>query len=347
MSKDATALVPIEQTAPIFGGKLPQSLAKLRPIVDSAFQAWLKKTKSDKTRVAYRNDVEQFLEFHGLETTHIEQMTRMVPDDVSSWRDFLMEEGGRPDPDGNSTPASNATVARKMTALRSFFSYLQVAGYRGGNPAHPQFVDAPSMPSEGVTPGVPPKQMVKLLDAPEADTPLGIRDRAWLALLTYMAVRVEELSQINVGNIVRDGEHLIVRIKGKGKKNRKGVVPPLAATPLTEWIEFAGIGADRTGPLFRPGKSARGQGRDGFRRDRLSIREIQRKMKRYCSEVGIDQAVTVHSLRVTAATEADRAGVSLKHIQHWLGHEDPRTTERYIRTGQDLDRSPAYVLQFG
>ncbi len=70
-------------------------------------------------------------------------------------------------------------------------------------------------------------------------------------------------------------------------------------------------------------------------------------MKRYCSEAGIDQAVTVHSLRVTAATEADRAGVSLKHIQHWLGHEDPRTTERYIRTGQDLDRSPAYVLQFG
>jgi integrase len=48
-----------------------------------------------------------------------------------------------------------------------------------------------------------------------------------------------------------------------------------------------------------------------------------------------------------AATEADRAGVSFKHIQKWLGHKDPRTTERHIPTGQDLDRSPAYVLRFG
>ena len=79
----------------------------------------------------------------------------------------------------------------------------------------------------------------------------------------------------------------------------------------------------------------------------MTVRSLQKMLKRHCAAVGIERAVSTHSLRVTAATEADRAGVSLKHIQRWLGHRDPRTTERYIRTGQDLDRSPAYVLRYG
>ncbi len=352
MNAQARALTTTQHLPPVFGGANPQSLAKLRPIIESAFDAWLKKTKSAKTRTAYKNDVEQFLSFHGLETTHIEQMTRMVPDDVSSWRDHLMDAGGRPDKAGNPTPATDATVARKITAIRSFFSYLQVAGYKGGNPAHKNFVDAPSMPNVGLTPEIPPSQMIALLDAPVTkdhdgkEIPIGVRDRAWIALLAYMALRVEELHSINVGNIKRDGEHTVIHIKGKGNTTRKGVVPPRAAKALNAWIDLAAIREDRSGPLFRPGKSPRGMGRDGFKRERLNIRLIQKRMKQYCKEVDIDQSVTVHSLRVTAATVADRAGVSLKHIQEWLGHKDPRTTERYIRSGQDLDESPAYAVRF-
>ncbi|MEM1356453.1 MAG: tyrosine-type recombinase/integrase, partial [Planctomycetota bacterium] len=228
-----------------------------------------------------------------------------------------------------------------------FFSFLQVGGYRGGNPAHPNFVKAPAVADEGQTPAIPPKQMIRLLETPNEETPIGVRDQAILAMFAYLALRVEELHLINVGNILRDGEHTIVRIKGKGNKDRKGVIPPLAAKPVNRWIELAGIQNDRVGPVFRPGASPRGQGHDGFARKRLSVRVIQERVKAYCEEVGIDETVSVHSLRVTAATEADRAGIGLTDIQHWLGHKDPRTTLRYIRTGQELDRSPAYVIRFG
>lgn len=136
----------------------------------------------------------------------------------------------------------------------------------------------------------------------------------------------------------------MIRIKGKGNDLRKGVLPPLAATPVNEWIEAAGIEQDRGGPLFRPAKSPRGKGRD--HRKPMTVRAIQQLIKRYCVQVGVDQAVSVHSLRVTAATEADRAGVELRQIQKWLDHRDPRTTLRYIRAGENLDRSPAYVLRF-
>ncbi|QDV42220.1 Tyrosine recombinase XerC [Stieleria neptunia] len=162
-----------------------------------------------------------------------------------------------------------------------------------------------------------------------------------------MALRVDELHHINVGNIARDGEHTVIRIKGKGNETRKGVLPPIAATPVNAWIASADIQNDRSGPLFRPGNSARGAGRDGFKRARLSVRSIQELIKKYCRQVGIDEAVSVHSLRVTAATEADKAGVPLIAIQKWLGHKDPRTTLRYIRGHEDLDRSPAYTIRYG
>lgn len=333
---------------PIFSGQAPPaSLAKLRPVIETAFEAWLRKTESKATREAYRRDVEQFLRFHKLDSAAIEHLTRMTPDDVTAWRDHLLVAGGRPDAQGAPTAASNATVARKITALRSFFSFLQVGGYRGGNPAHPNFVRAPRVPDEGLTPAIPPKQMARLLDAPDEETPAGVRDRAILATFAYMALRVDELHHIKVGNISRDGEHTIIRIKGKGNDLRRGVLPPLAATQVLRWIGAVGIEEDRGGPLFRPSQSPRGLGRDGFVRKPMTVRAIQQLIKRYCSQVGIDQAVSVHSLRVTAATEADRAGVELRQIQKWLGHRDPRTTLRYIRAGEDLDRSPAYVLRFG
>lgn len=332
---------------PAFGGQMPKGIKQLRSVVQNAMEAWLSKTESERTKVAYRNDVSQFLEYLGINPTHIEHMTRILPEDVTAWRDELLKSGGRPDAEGRPQPAANSTVARKLTAIRSLFSFLQSYGYRGANPAHPHFVDTPKVSDEGVTPAIAPKEVVKLLDAPDDETPAGIRDKAMLAVFAYMGVRVDEVHQMNVGNIVRDGEHTIIRIKGKGNTTRKGVIPPVAAAAVKAWLKLAAIESDRRGPLFRPTMSPRGRGRDGFKRDRMTVRAIQKLMKKYCLAVGIEEAVSVHSMRVTAATEADRAGVSLKHIQKWLGHKDPRTTERYIRTGQDLDHSPAYVLRYG
>lgn len=332
---------------PAFGGKLPGNLLELRNIIEQAKAAWLSKTESEKTRVAYGNDLDQFLAFHGIDPSHIEHMTRILPDQVTSWRDHLLKEGGRPDAEGVPQPAANSTVTRKLTALRSFFSFLQSYGYRGANPAHPDFVKSPIVPDKGLTPAIIPKLMARLLDAPDEETPVGIRDRALLAVFAYMAVRVDELHHMKVGNIVRDGEHTVIRIKGKGNELRRGVIPPIAAAAVNRWIEKAAMGKDKSGPLFRPGKSARGKGIDGFKRQAVTIRAIQKLVKKYCQEVGIDDAVSVHSLRVTAATEADRAGIALIDIQHWLGHKDPRTTLRYIRGSENLDRSPAYNIRYG
>jgi site-specific recombinase XerD len=103
-------------------------MLELRNIIDEAKKAWLGKTQSEKTKVAYSNDLHQFLEFHGINPTHIDHMTRILPEQVTSWRDHLKREGGRVDAERNPQPAANSTIARKMTALRSFFSFLQNYG---------------------------------------------------------------------------------------------------------------------------------------------------------------------------------------------------------------------------
>jgi len=335
-----------ESLPPVFGGELPGSLEELRPVIHNAFGAWLQRTESLKTRIAYRKDVLQFLNFHRLDPDHLEQLTRIIPEDVTLWRDHLLAAGGRPDKDGSSTPAANSTVARKITALRSFFSYLQVAGYRGGNPAHPNFVKTPTVSKEGKTPAIHPKLIKLLLEESNVSLPVGQRDQAILAIFAYMALRVDELHHVNVGNIARDGEHTIIRIKSKGNTERKGVLPPAAAAPVNAWINIAGIEHDRTSPLFRPTMTARGQGVDGFKRKRLSVRSIQELVGKYFDQAGIDAAATVHSTRVTACTEAHNAGVPLVAIQKWMGHADPRTTLSYIRTQENMDQSPAYVLRY-
>ncbi|WP_145385891.1 tyrosine-type recombinase/integrase [Stieleria neptunia] len=68
--------------------------------------------------------------------------------------------------------------------------------------------------------------------------------------------------------------------------------------------------------------------------------------KAIVAHIDLDKAVCTHSLRVTAATEADEGGVPLIAIQKWLGHKDPRKTLRYIRGHEDLDRSPAYIIRY-
>jgi integrase/recombinase XerD len=69
-------------------------------------------------------------------------------------------------------------------------------------------------------------------------------------------------------------------------------------------------------------------------------------VQRYVTMVGLDPSICVHSFRVAATTRARQQGVDILDLQDWLGHEDPRTTRNYIRDGEKLHRSPAYVLRY-
>ena len=157
-------------------------------------------------------------------------LTRIRPGDVAAWRDALLAAG-----------QTNATVRRKLTVIRSLFSHLIIYGYTGANPAHGKFVQAPSVGKDGKTPGLSPKECRRLLDAPDPETPAGIRDRALLGVLAYTGCRVGELTRLRVRSYRLSGGHRILAILGKGGKERTVPLHPEAFERLDAWMQTAGI----------------------------------------------------------------------------------------------------------
>jgi integrase/recombinase XerD len=302
--------------------------------IREACQAWLVRSPSADTRSNYARDLAQFLDFVGAPADRPEALAAVRPAHVAAWRDHLREAG-----------LANSSIARKLTVLRSLYSYLRTYGYVGANPAHPDFVAAPPVPRDGKTVGLSPEDCRRLLDAPPA-TPAGVRDAALLAVLAYTGCRVGEAVRLKVGGYKQTGAHRVLEVFGKGGKERRVPLHPDAVERVDAWLDQADIRGDMGGPLFRPVRSARGAGADGFAPRPLTRRAVQRLVGGYVARLGLDAGVTVHSLRVTALTTARERGSDVLDLQDFAGHADPRTTLTYIRSRDRLSKSPAYVLRY-
>jgi integrase/recombinase XerD len=313
---------------------LAPPLTDLRSQLGEAVAAWLTRSPSTETRSGYARELSQFLRFTETPEGAWDELTRVRPAHVSAWRDRLLAAG-----------LTNAAVGRKLSVVRSLFGYLRAYGYAGANPADTRYVTAPPVPRDGKTVGLTPDDCRRLLDAPPAATPEGVRDRALLAVLAYTGCRVGEVCRLRVEDYKASGGHKVLEVRGKGGKERRVPLHPEAFERLDAWLGTAGL-RDQTGALFRPVATARGRGADGFGQHPLTRRAVQYLVARYVRRSGLDPHVTVHSFRVTALTTARERGADLVDLQDFAGHADPRTTLGYIRNRDRLSRSPAYVLRY-
>jgi integrase len=206
-------LVPATSTAMPLSPE-PSEAPLLRAQIGEAYQGWLSKSPSRDTRSNYQRDIEQFLAFIGVSLDQMEHLCAIRPQHVSGWRDHLQAEG-----------LTNSSIRRKMTAIRSLFSYLQHYGYTCKNPAHSDLAQAPSVPRDGKTVALSPDDCRRLLDAPilkitrqdkhgvkhEITVPAGIRDRALMGVLAYTGCRVGELVRLKVKSL-----------QGKRRSSRAG-----------------------------------------------------------------------------------------------------------------------------
>jgi integrase/recombinase XerD len=336
-SMDSRQIVPAgSDPIPAFAGGLPTDL---RQQMTRVVEAWKLRTPSPHTRRAYASDLDQ--SHADIEAGAWEHLAAVRPERVAAWRDSLTYSGH-----------TDSSIRRKLTALRTLFSYLNTYGYSGANPAHSDFVTAPAVPRDGKTVGLSPHDCRRLLEAPAIEErhkqtiPSGIRDRAMLAVLAYSACRVDELVKLKVRDFRTNGEHRVLNITGKGNKERTTPLHLEAVEALVAWLAIAGIGGDPEAPLFRPQKSVRGDGRDGFHIKPLTTRAVLKLIKRYVVALGLDANVVTHSLRVTALTTARERGSDIIDLQDFAGHADPRTTLTYIRSRDRLSKSPACVLKY-
>ena len=317
-----------------------------RQQLQGAVDSWLTRSPSADTRSNYLRDLKQFLSFAGIPQDEPEQLVRVLPRQISAWRDHLADQG-----------LTNSSVRRKLTVLRSLFSYLQIYGYSGVNPAHGKFVAAPAVPRDGKTVALSPEDCRRLLESPlakvtdpeskeEITLPGGVRNRALLAVLAFTGIRVGELCRLCVGDMKTHSGLRILEVRGKGGKGTAHGVTPGGGNPAGAVVGCRGhsrrhgrslvpsgcCGARQhqtilpASPDHSPGRTAPGR----------PLRESPRP-RPVC-----DRA----SFRVTALTVARERGADIVALQDFAGHADPRTTLTYIRNRDRLSDSPAYLLKY-
>jgi integrase/recombinase XerC len=217
---------------------------------------------------------------------------------------------------------SAATMARKIATLRSFYKWAERRGLADANPM--TLIRTPRQ-AKRLPKAITIEQVEKLLAAPDEREVLGMRDRAMLETLYSTGIRVSELVGLEYEDMDLAGES--VRVKGKGKKERIVPLGSHAMGAVRRYMEML-----RADPRFN-GAWADGRPRKPLfinkHGGRLSSRSVRRKLDKYLKQVGLDPAISPHTLRHSFATHLLDNGADLRSVQELLGHQSLSTTQVY------------------
>lgn len=261
------------------------------------FLSYLKNERgsSEHTLRAYEKDLTEFLAFIERDPLKVDIY------DIRSYVSYL-----------SSKNLQKTSISRTLSSIRSFYRYLHREGYIKKNPA--RLISHPKLPRK-LPAFLTVDDAFALVESPQGDEFIKLRDRAILETLYGSGLRVSELTGLNMEDLnLREG---IIRARGKGKKERIVPIGHKAIEALKRYIsERTGI-AINTSALFI-----------NRRGERLTARTVHRIVIKYARLMGIS-GIGPHTLRHTFATHLLEAGADLRVIQELLGHASLSTTQRY------------------
>jgi len=267
---------------------------------------------SKNTCRAYQHDLKEFAEYianhNGDDKFEIAAPDALM---IRSYMGFLYKKNKK------------STMARKLSALRSFFRYLVKQGLITDNPA-----DSTMTPKQDqmVPLYLTIDEMFRLLDAVQTNTLADLRNRAMFETLYSCGIRVSELAGMDQTDV--DFANSSIRVLGKGNKERIVPIGKKALAAIKAYRERlnteSGISLLQDGPLFL-----------NLRNGRLTARSIARLLDKLVTDCGMLTPVSPHVLRHTFATHMLDAGADLRVVQELLGHKSLSTTQRYTHVSID------------
>ncbi|HUS82518.1 MAG TPA: tyrosine recombinase XerC [Dehalococcoidia bacterium] len=292
--------------------------AAVESVSEALLAGYLTMLAAEKNRSAYtlRNyavDIRPFFAFLD-EKEHVDLLAA-DRHNVRSYLASLM--------DANVAPGS---IARKLSTLRSFYRFLMQTGRVEANPCEgmrgpKRERRLPSFLSE--------EEVSALVMAPEPGKPQGLRNRALLELLYAAGVRVGEVFNLNVADLELSPDGGLLRVRGKGNKQRVVLVGRPAARALKRYL--------RQGrpQLAKGPQEALFLNRDG---ERLSMRAVQTIVGKAALASGLDKRAHPHLLRHTFATHMLDGGADLRVVQELMGHANANTTQIYLHVTEARQR---------
>jgi integrase/recombinase XerD len=291
--------------------------------------AWLTGLRSARTRRAYAADVAAWLGWLAGRETGALAAGRVH---VDLWAATQLDDG-----------AAASSVRRRLSALSSFYRYCAAHDLIGRVPT--QGVARPVVdPDYTATVGLDRDQARALVADADADADTGaqaLRTAAVVRLLLHNALRVDEACAADIADLGEDSGHRVLRVVRKGARKAKIPLTPATVAALEAYLadraQRTGAGEWRqlSGPLLATATG--GRLRQGH------LWELVRRLARTAG-VGAWEQLSPHSLRHSAITFALDAGASLRDVQDYAGHKDPRTTRRYDHSRDSLDRNAAYTV---
>jgi integrase/recombinase XerD len=269
----------------------------------------VEKGASNNTIAAYRNDIQQFSTFcaghrNGKGWGDINRMV------VQTYMQDLQVKR-----------YAEATVARKVAAVKSFFGFLTAEGRIPQDPT--ESLSSPRV-GKSLPKPITPQQVDELLEQPlRRRTPEAKRDKAMLELLYATGMRVTELVSLNLESISVQADGAHVRCMGKGSKERTIPIHEHAAEALAIYLNEARHLLVRT-----RGERALFVNRRG---ERLTRQGFWLILKSYAQAANITAHVTPHTLRHSFATHMLKGGAPLRNVQELLGHANITTTQVYTQ----------------
>jgi site-specific recombinase XerD len=266
------------------------------------------------TRKNYMHAVRQFLawvEGRGL------ALPRVSPGDVGEYLQGL--------------ELAVPTKKLHLAALRRFFDRLVNRHACVINPAATVKAERYAV-VEGKTPEIAAEQARTLLKSIDASNPVGLRDRAALAVLIYTAARVGAVAKLTMKNLVHDGAQYTLRFAEKGGKSREIPVRHDLEQFLLAYVRAGGI---TEGPLFRTANRKT----KTLTKNAMTGIDVCRMMKRRLKAAGLPNHFSPHSFRVATVTDLLGQNVPLEDVQYLAGHSDPRTTRIYDRRRRKVTRN--------
>jgi integrase/recombinase XerC len=279
-----------------------------------------------------RNAIQRFLQYLRVERNASQYTLKSYCEDLVALADYLAEaSGGKTTLPGDisvldlrgyaaamhQSGYAKATIARRLASLRSFFRFGQREGWTKSNPAKPL-----RNPRKGrsLPHFLSAEDIGKLLNSPPANDVMGLRDRAILETMYSAGLRVSEVVGLNDGDV--DFEAAILRIRGKGRRERLSPVGSYATRALKCWLNVRKLNSrEPAGPAAPVFVNKFGR--------RLTTRSVGRMLEKYLAVTGLDSRTSPHSLRHSFATHLLDRGADIRSVQELLGHKSLVTTQIY------------------
>ncbi len=258
---------------------------------------------SPKTTEAYRSDL---LHTHAFLQQHDATLQTASTEDIRHYLASLAVEGMK-----------STTIQRRRSALSSWFSFLQESGIREDHPARhlPKLHKTKPLPKL-----MSEKDVENLLKQPDISQLIGLRDRCMLELMYASGLRVSELVELSLGMV--DIEAGLLRITGKGDKERLVPFGEVAATWLQQWLQQRPD--TPPSPFLFAGRGGRAMTRQNF----------WLRVRQYAKAAVIYPLPSPHTLRHAFATHLLNHGADLRVVQMLLGHAHVTTTEIYTHVSR-------------